>query len=60
MTDWTDYRRNNPEIEATRQRWNERYCQRPEQEEFNPILPLVVAVLLIGMAFIGAIDGMIR
>lgn len=52
MTDWTDYRRKPVKLDHE---WF-----RAEQEEFNPILPLVVAVLLIGVAFIGAIDGMIR
>lgn len=60
MTDWTDFRRNNPEIEATRKRWNERFCDKPEPEPFNPLIPIVVGLLLVGVAFIGAIEGMIR
>lgn len=59
MTDWTDYRRSNPELEATRDRWNARFCRAPEPTERPSLRPhfivLVCAVLLVGTSLIASI-----
>lgn len=60
-----------PEWSSVRDRWNTLYCNRvmneaQEKEEADReptnsgVFIVIVAVFLIGMAFIGAIDGMIR
>lgn len=52
MTDWTDFRRSNPEPVALDQDWFT-----PDPEPTNPIGWAVVAILLIGMAFTCAAVG---
>lgn len=59
-----------PEWSSVRDRWNTLYCNqivnktREQEEDHEPTHPgvfiAIVAVLLVGVAFIGAIDGMIR
>jgi hypothetical protein len=60
MTDWTDFRRSNPEIEATRERYNARFCGQPEQPSFRPhFLIAVFAVVLIGFCLMASVGGMV-
>lgn len=60
-----------PEWSNVRDRWNTLHCNRvmneaqereeADRERTNPgVFIAIVAVLLVGMAFVGAIDGMIR
>lgn len=59
MTDWTDYRRSNPELEATRDRWNARFCSAPEMGPEPSLRPhfliVVAAVVVIGLALIASV-----
>jgi hypothetical protein len=61
MTDWTDYRRSNPELEATRERYNARFCGAGEPEpSLRPhFLIAVCAVVLIGFCLIASVGGMV-
>jgi len=61
MTDWTDSCRSNPELEATRDRWNARYCNAsdaPEQPSLRPhFLIAVAAVVLIGFCLMASVSA---
>lgn len=55
---WTDYRRSNPELEATRERWNARFCNAAESQPEPSRMTLwaaVVAVVLVGISLIGSL-----
>lgn len=53
MTDWTDFRRSNPELEATRDRYNARYCNAALSPEPTSLRPWFIAAVCVGL-FIGA------
>lgn len=62
MTDWTNPDRWNPDIEATRERVNDRVCTGVNPTEFDPreaprpfAWMAVVAALLIGMSLVASI-----
>jgi len=47
MTDWTDYRRSNPEMEATRDRWNARFCRATEMNPEPSLRPWFLAAVCV-------------
>jgi len=57
--DYTDYTRTNPDLEATRERWNMLHdnslvpppAPRPT---FNPVWPVTWLIVIVGLCFIAA------
>lgn len=59
MTDWTDFRRSNPELEATRDRWNARFCEAPviHQPSLRPwFLAAVCVLIFVGMCLVASVS----
>lgn len=58
--DYTDYTRTNPDLEATRERWNMLHdnslvpppAPRPT---FNPVWPVTWLIVIVGLCFIAAV-----
>ena len=58
--DYTDCTRTNPDLEATRERWNNLYCDSlvpPLAPRFaiNPIWPALWVIVIVGLCFIAAV-----
>ena len=58
--DYTDCTRTNPDLEATRERWNTLYCDSlvpPLAPRFaiNPIWPALWVIVIVGLCFIAAV-----
>ena len=56
--DYTDETRTNPDLEATRERWNTLYCDSlvpPPAASFNPVWPALWVTVIVGLCFIAAV-----
>ena len=56
--DYTDETRTNPDLEATRERWNTLYCDSlvpPPAASFNPVWPALWVIVIVGLCFIAAV-----
>ena len=56
MTDWTDFSRSNPELEATRARWNALDCERLGTTEapsraVRTAIQFMVCALVVGLVW---------
>jgi hypothetical protein len=55
--DYKDLTRTNPELEATRERWETLYCNSlvpPPATPFNPVWPALWVIVIVGLCFIAA------
>ena len=57
--DYTDYTRTNPELEATRERWNTLHDNSvvpppAPRVTFNPVWPVTWLIVIVGLCFIAA------
>ena len=58
--DYTDETRTNPDLEATRERWNTLYCDSlvpppAPRVTFNPVWPITWLIVIVGLCFIASV-----
>jgi len=58
--DYTDYTRTNPDLEATRERWNMLHDNSlvpppAPRITFNPVWPVTWLIVIVGLCFIAAV-----
>jgi hypothetical protein len=56
--DYTDEARTNPELEASRERYNTLYCDSlvpPSAPRFNPVWPALWVVIIVGLCLIASV-----
>ena len=58
--DYTDYTRTNPDLEATRERWNTLHNNSlvpppAPPVTFNPVWPVTWLIVIVGLCFIAAV-----